>query len=300
MTRAAQVFGAPDCAGHDPGPGHPESPARLAAIEAALAAAEIPVTLAASATLEQLLRCHSRTYLERVRAVARGGGGALDADTTLSAGSWEAILGATGAALAALDHALSTGRHAFAAIRPPGHHALADRAMGFCMVGHVALLAHHALASGRSRVLILDWDVHHGNGTQALVADEPRIRFVSMHQSPWYPGTGAASDRGPHHTCWNIPMAGGQSRATYVDTLWEGIGAATSDWPPDLVLLSAGYDSLAGDPLGDFTLEPADLTTWIERVRTAWPAIPVVGVLEGGYAPARLAAGVLATVRALG
>src|SRR4029079_7213148 len=137
--------------------------------------------------------------------------------------------------------------------RPPGHHALRSRAMGFCFFGNVGIAAHYARRHhGLERVLIVDWDVHHGNGTQALVQDDPAIHFVSMHQWPWYPGTGPSSDRGPHGSVWNVPMAAGLEPERYLDALWRGIDAATQGFIPDLVLVSAGFDSLRGDPLGGF------------------------------------------------
>jgi acetoin utilization deacetylase AcuC-like enzyme len=291
-----RVVTAAACLGHDPGPGHPESPARLRAVLRALAEAGIAVDEAPVAAIEDLVPLHPRSSLEAVQALAQAGGGALDADTHVSPRTWDAILGAAGACLAALAHALTTGGDAFAAVRPPGHHALADKAMGFCFVGHAALLAHHAHERGRERVLIVDWDVHHGNGTQALVEGDPRTRFVSMHQWPLYPGTGAAAERGRADNCWNVPMAAGLPRTRYVEALWDAISAATTDWVPDLILVSAGYDGMAGDPLGGFTLEPEDFAEWMHRLRALAPAAPIVVVMEGGYAPERLAAGVLATV----
>ena len=165
--------------------------------------------------------------------------------------------------------------------------------MGFCLFGNVAIAAHYARQTqGLERILIIDWDVHHGNGTQALVEREPDIRFISMHQWPWYPGTGAADDRGPHRTVWNIPMPPGLAPTNYIDALERGIDAASAGFTPDLVLISAGFDSLAGDPLGGFTLEVDDfdqLTRSIVARADAWCGGRVVSVLEGGYAPDRVA-----------
>lgn len=246
-----------------------------------------------------LLLRHRPEYLDRIAALSARGDGAFDEDTPVSPGTWSATLAAAGAALAALGDALATGGAAFAAIRPPGHHALADRGMGFCFVNHVAVLAAEARRRGFPRVLIVDWDVHHGNGTQALVADEPDTHFVSMHQWPWYPGSGRADERGVEN-CWNLPLSPGLPPSEYVETLWRGVCAATTAWTPSVVLVSAGYDAMAGDPLGGFTLEPGDFATWTVRLRERFPAAPLVLSLEGGYVPERLAAGVLATVRALG
>jgi acetoin utilization deacetylase AcuC-like enzyme len=197
-----------------------------------------------------------------------------------------------------VDAALATRHHGFAVIRPPGHHASAEWSMGFCPVNQVVIGVEHARAQGVERALIVDWDVHHGNGTQELVSNDPRTRFVSMHQSPWYPGTGAAEERGVGNI-FNVPMAPGQPSQSYREALWEGVVAATTGWEPELVMVSAGFDSLAGDPLGGFTLEPEDYGGWITRFRERWPGVPLVGVMEGGYAPERLAAGVLATLEAM-
>jgi len=151
-------------------------------------------------------------------------------------------------------------------------------------------------------VLIIDWDVHHGNGTQALVEDQSGIHFVSMHQWPWYPGTGAANDRGPHNSVWNIPMAAGLAPSAYVDALERGIDKATSGFVPDIVLVSAGFDSLAGDPLGGFTLElehVAQLTRSIVERANGWCGGRVVSALEGGYAPDRVGAACVTHLGAL-
>jgi acetoin utilization deacetylase AcuC-like enzyme len=294
-----RVYTHPASLEHDQGPGHPEQPARLAAVLNALRShSGVDLINANAATTDPILAVHPAAYLERAAALSHAGGGELGADTTVSAQSWSAVLGATGATLGALDHALQSGEHAFAAIRPPGHHALRNRAMGFCIVNHVVVAATAARRQGRQRVLIVDWDVHHGNGTQALVEREPDIRFVSMHQWPWYPGTGAAAERGAGN-CFNLPMAAGLPPAAYVETLWRGVELATTSWIPDLVLISAGYDAMLGDPLGGFTLEPPHYARWIERLRERFPRVPIVALMEGGYAPERLAAGVVATVQAM-
>lgn len=216
----------------------------------------------------------------------------------MNSASWEAALRSAGGAVAAAEHALEHGAGAFAAGRPPGHHALTDTAMGFCLLGNVVLAARSALTRGAGRVLIVDWDVHHGNGTQALVERDPRIRFVSLHQWPWWPGTGAESERGVGNI-FNVPRPPGLEPDVYVEDLWAAVISATDDWAPDLVIISAGFDAMAGDPLGGFTLEPehyAELTT---RLRAAVAPAPVIGVLEGGYIPSRLADGAAAHITAL-
>jgi acetoin utilization deacetylase AcuC-like enzyme len=297
-----------DVGRHDNGWNHPEHVGRLRAITRALRdATDLFTTVehleGRHATVDELTLAHDPRYVTRVREYAEAGGGRFDADTAVSEGTWDAATAGAGCTIEAVDRAID-GRNlrSFVAVRPPGHHALRDRAMGFCFFGNVALGAHHARRRGAKRVLIVDWDVHHGNGTQALVEQEPDIHFVSMHQWPWYPGTGAAEDRGPHRTVWNVPMPPGQPAARYRDALTAAVDAATEGWIPDLVLISAGFDSLAGDPLGGFTLEPADmalLTRHLVERAERWCGGRVVSVLEGGYDPARLAAGVIAHLGAL-
>src|SRR3954463_2327944 len=202
-----------DCGRHDTGWGHPEHVGRLRAIPTALR--EEPELFQAllhvearHASEDELALAHDLAYIRVVREYVARGGGPLDADTVTSEGSWAAATAAAGAVLDAVDMAFD-GRalRSFCGVRPPGHHALRSRAMGFCLFGSVAIGAHYARGRhGAERVLIVDWDVHHGNGTQALVESEKSIRFVSMHQWPWYPGTGAAEDRGPHRSVWNVPM----------------------------------------------------------------------------------------------
>ena len=299
-----QVFTSAACLGHHPGAGHPESAARLAAVLAALHAAQIAVTDVPLAPVDaEVVRVlsmrHTAPHIAKLRALDAVGG-SFDADTHVGPGSWAAAVGACTAVMAACSHAVSGRGNAFAAIRPPGHHALADRGMGFCLINQIAILASLArlAGTGRQRVLIVDWDVHHGNGTQALVDQEADTRFVSMHQWPWYPGSGAPDDRGVGN-CFNIPLPAGLARQVYVEALWGGITAATAAWTPDIILISAGYDGMRGDPLGGFTLEPDDFATWVTRLRAAFPDAPIVALMEGGYAPERLAAGVVATVRAM-
>jgi acetoin utilization deacetylase AcuC-like enzyme len=288
-----------DCGRHDTGWGHPEHVGRLRAITRALREdPELFHTVdhleGRHATLEELELVHGADYLAEVKSQIEKGGGRLDADTVVSSGSWDAATAGAGCVLSAVDLSVS-GVHprSFSAVRPPGHHAVRDRAMGFCLFGNVALAAHYARKKhGLERVLIVDWDVHHGNGTQALVENEPDIHFVSMHQWPWYPGTGASEDRGPHRSIWNIPMAPGLARKQYVESLERGIDAATEGFIPDIVLISAGFDSMAGDPLGGFTLEVDDfvsLTRSLTARADSWCGGRVVSALEGGYAPDRLA-----------
>jgi len=289
------------CRHHYGGAGHPERPQRFEAVLEALRRPELKAHVAwveaGDASRDAIERVHPPAYVDMLAALAGRGGGALDGDTFLGPRSWESVLAAAGVALRAVELGMEEGR-AFGITRPPGHHALAARAMGFCFLNNVVLAARHAQALGCARVLIVDWDVHHGNGTQALVEHDSSIRFVSMHQYPWYPGTGAADERGVGNV-FNVPRPGGLPRATYVRELLAGVDAALTDWTPDLLLVSAGFDSLAGDPLGEFTLEPDDITQWTEALRQRMGTRPVVGVLEGGYRLDLLAAGVVAHVRAL-
>jgi acetoin utilization deacetylase AcuC-like enzyme len=214
----------------------------------------------------------------------------------MNAASLRAARLAAGAAVAAAEAALA-GAPAFALVRPPGHHATADRAMGFCLLNNVVIAARWVMERhGLERVLIIDWDVHHGNGTQALVERDPRIRYVSLHQWPLYPGTGRADERGVGNV-FNIPRPPGRPRAEYVDALDTGVRRATDGWTPQLVLLSAGFDAMAGDPLAGFTLEPADYATWVTRWREI--GAPIASVLEGGYVPVRIALGAAAHLEAL-
>ncbi|MGA0920298.1 MAG: histone deacetylase [Gemmatimonadaceae bacterium] len=297
-----------DVGRHDTGWHHPEHVGRIRAITSALKYhPDLFMSLALlegrAATEAELALAHDPAYVTRVRTLAAQGGGRLDADTVVSAGSWDAGIAGAGSVLEGMARVLD-GRaaRAFAAVRPPGHHALRDQGMGFCLFGNVAIAAHAARRAGVDRVLIVDWDVHHGNGTQALVEHDPTIRFVSMHQWPWYPGSGAAEDRGPHGSVWNVPMAPGLAAARYREALLGAVDAATEGWRPDLVLLSAGFDCLAGDPLGGFTLEIDDIAALTRAVVTRaerWCGGRVVSALEGGYVPERVAQAVVAHLTAL-
>ena len=291
----------PACRLHYAGAGHPERPQRFEAVLEALRHPELKPHVAwfeaKPAERAAIERVHPPEYVDLLEALAAGGGGALDGDTFLGPRSLESVLASAGVAVSAVEQGVKQGR-ALGVTRPPGHHALAARAMGFCFLNNVVVAARHAQALGIGRVLIVDWDVHHGNGTQALVEQDPSIRFVSMHQYPWYPGTGAADERGVGNV-FNVPRPGGLPRATYVRDFLAGVDAALDDWEPDMLLISAGFDSLAGDPLGEFTLEPEDITTWTDALRERMGRRPVVAVLEGGYRLDLLAAGVVSLARAL-
>ena len=305
----------PDTGRHDTGWGHPEHQGRLPAIVRALEK-QTPAFLtavesrpASPARPEAIALVHPRAHIERVRgyvAQARASGGivTIAGDTALCAASWDAALAAAGCAVDAVSAVLDGSvRTAFALSRPPGHHATRDRAMGFCLFNNVAIAARSAQREGVDRILIIDWDVHHGNGTQEIFYADDSVYYLSLHQHPWYPGTGLREERGEGRgwgTTLNVPLPAGTTRDEYRVEFLEALNTAFAGFQPELVIVSAGYDGLAGDPLGGFMLEPEDFYDLTASLldRTGPPA-GVVAVLEGGYAPARTGDGVVATLRAL-
>lgn len=298
-----------NCGRHDTGWGHPEHVGRLVAIMRAVRNdyelfRALEHVEGRHATIDELALIHDRSYVESIRAACAAGGGRLDVDTVASEGSWDAATAAAGCVLDAVDMALD-GRatRSFSAVRPPGHHAVRERSMGFCIFGSVALGARYArLVHGVDRVLIVDWDVHHGNGTQALVQDDPNIRFLSMHQWPFYPGTGAANDRGPHGNVRNVPMSSGLPPIEYVEAFEQAFDQLVEDFTPGLILISAGFDCLAGDAIGGFTLEMEHvdrLTRFVTAQADDMCGGRVVSALEGGYTPLRLAEAAVVHMRAL-
>ncbi len=294
------VYWHPSSLRHDAGPEHPESPARLHAILAELRSPslDLPISWHESEAVEAnlLLSVHASHYLNQLQELCAQGGGRLDADTVANEDSYTAAIHGAGAAVAAAQRAME-GEPAFAAVRPPGHHAKADSAMGFCLINNVVVAARWAVGRfGLDRVLIIDWDVHHGNGTQALVETEARIRYVSLHQWPLYPGTGSAEERGVGNV-FNVPRPPGLPRATYVADLNAAVEQATDGWVPQLILISAGFDALAHDPLAGFPLEPEDYVSWVSHWREL--GAPMASVLEGGYVPQRIADATVAHLAAL-
>ncbi|MEH7828136.1 histone deacetylase family protein [Gemmobacter denitrificans] len=294
----------PDCIAHAEPPGHPEQAARLRAVEAALAQSRLDRRDAPLADGQSVLRCHPRTYLERVAAtVPREGWAMLDGDTYLAPGSVAAALRGVGAACAAVDAVLAgAAANAFIATRPPGHHAETDRAMGFCLFGTVAIAAKHALDHhGLGRVAVLDFDVHHGNGTQDLLWDEARAMFVSSHEMPLYPGTGSPGERGAYGQIVNLPLRGGSGRAA-MRAAWEPALDRLAEFRPELILVSAGFDAHEEDPLASLEWETADfvwLTEAICDLADGTCGGRVVSALEGGYDLAALGESVAAHVEVL-
>ncbi|HEY2347065.1 MAG TPA: histone deacetylase family protein [Xanthomonadaceae bacterium] len=283
------LFTHPACLEHDPGAGHPESPQRLANVIDALRHAfpALPWRAAPAAQREQLARVHTPGLIARILDEPVHGQRRLDPDTAMSEASAEAALRAAGAGIAAVDAVMSgeAGR-AFCAVRPPGHHATHDTAMGFCLFNAVAVAAAHAIAAhGLERVTIADFDVHHGNGTQDIFANDPRVQYLSSHQSPLYPGTGAANEHGVGniHNAPLPPRAGGaELRAAWSDVLLPAIDA----FRPQLLLVSAGFDAHRLDPLAQIEAEAGDfawLTAQLCALADRHAGNRLVSLLEGGY-----------------
>lgn len=288
-------------------PGHPERVARIEAIYAALRDADFAGLDRRQAPLAdeaEVLRCHPATYLEKVkRARPADGWAQLDGDTFMSPGSFATALHAIGGVNAAVDAVLAgEAANGFVAMRPPGHHAERETAMGFCLFGTVSVAAKRALDHhGLARVAVLDFDVHHGNGTQDLLWDEPRAMFVSSHQMPLYPGSGARGERGAHGQIVNLPLAPGTGGAE-MRQVWEGALAQVAVFEPELIIVSAGFDAHRADPLGGLNWTEADFA-WITHaicdLADDCCQGRVVSSLEGGYDLDALGASVAAHLRVL-
>ncbi len=287
---------------------HPENKKRLIVAKSVLEASglEVEWITPEPATVDQTARVHDRRYIETIRGVAEDGGGWMDADTVVSPKSYEAALLAAGSGIAAVQRALDVGQRAFLLVRPPGHHAVRSRAMGFCLFNNIAIAAAHAIGElGVERVLIVDWDVHHGNGTQAAFYDDPRILFFSMHQAGHFPGTGMAREVGAEQGAGftvDVPLQAGAGDGA-VRLAFESLLLPLAEaFNPQLVLVSAGYDAEQGDPLGGLAFS-RDAFQWMagclaEYCDESGAAGPIC-FLEGGYVPQMAAESIVATIRGM-
>jgi acetoin utilization deacetylase AcuC-like enzyme len=260
---------------------------------------------APAANREQLLRVHGAAHVDSIEALAERGGGMIDLDTVASAGSWNAALHSAGGAVHATERVLAEGGFAFCGLRPPGHHAERDRAMGFCLINNVAVATAHALESlDLDRVLVLDWDVHHGNGTEAIFYGSPEVLYASIHQSPLYPGTGAATDvgsgDGEGYTA-NMPVPPGSGPDEFLSLVQQVVVPIAREWRPQLLCISAGYDAHREDPLANCELDDAAYGDMAATMRDLAGELhaPLLVCLEGGYALGALSRSVLATLEAL-
>jgi acetoin utilization deacetylase AcuC-like enzyme len=314
VPRTIPLVTHPACVRHDPGPEHAESPGRLAALREALRADELlwgglEEVGGVPASEADLLRVHTPEHVARVRSAAEEAARTgmrvwLDADTAVGSSSFEAALAAAGCAVGAAERALG-GASAFALSRPPGHHATPDRAMGFCLFNNVAVAVRRLQAEGRVRdVLVVDWDAHHGNGTQEVFYQDPSVYLISLHLGDDYPGTGNPAQRGAgpgRGLTRNVPLPHGTGSVEYRRRYRRALDAALASFSPELVVVSAGFDLLSGDPEGGFLLEPDDLHALTSDLLERLPGRTrgIAAVLEGGYALERIGAGLTAVLRAL-
>jgi acetoin utilization deacetylase AcuC-like enzyme len=300
------------CLGHSNGPGHPERPERIRAIRdhlerSGLLARLVPLR-PEPCPMERIEAVHPRRYIETIRRACDVAPARLDPDTGVSPGSWEAALCSAGGALAGCDAVLS-GRvgAAFVCTRPPGHHAEAERAMGFCLFNNAAIAARHLRAAhGLERVLIVDWDVHHGNGTQRIFEEDGSVFYFSTHQYPFYPGTGAADETGRRRgagATLNVPMPAGSGDAEYLAVFRDVLRPAIDRFRPQAILISAGFDAHRADPLAAMELTEtgyAGMTAIVREAADAHCDGRIVSLLEGGYDLEALGASVEVHLRALG
>ena len=308
MSLSTLLVADAECRGHLAGRDHPERPERFDAVKHGLERAGLVARMRRAApriaTIDELLLCHTPEYLQTVRHDVESGIPFLSTgDTEITPNSWDVALRAVGGALQAVD-AVATGaaRNAFCILRPPGHHANASHGMGFCMFNNIAIAARYAQRQhGMARVMIVDWDVHHGNGTQDIFYADPSVFFFSTHQWPLYPGTGRSDETGDgagRGATMNFPFPAGSGRREILGAVQDRLLPAAANFRPDLVLISAGFDSRVGDPLGRFRLEDedfADLTLAVMGITGG----RVISLLEGGYNLAGLGSASAAHVEAL-
>ena len=288
---------------HNTGFGHPECAERLTAIVASLKQVpwqaqlewRSPTAITERDVLTPIQKVHTLEHIQRIQQIAETGGGYLDGDTVVSPRSYEVASLAVSAWLDGVDLVLSQNNPAFVLARPPGHHAVGDRGMGFCLFSNAAIAAYYALEKpGVNRVGILDWDVHHGNGTEAIVENNPQIVYCSLHQSPCYPGTGQSDYRGKQQNILNLPMNPGSTIRDYEPLFLERVIPFLQDFRPDIVIVSAGYDANHQDPLASISLQPDDyglLTKHLKKISSR-----LLFGLEGGYHLEALSKSVVATL----
>jgi acetoin utilization deacetylase AcuC-like enzyme len=294
---------------HDPGAGHPEQPARWDAAVKGLGSAHLTQVHVRAANEDELALCHSRNYIAIARRdVSRGAHQLSTGDTDINSKSFDVALRAAGTCLNGVDLVMGGQAHnAFCIVRPPGHHASAARGMGFCLFNNIAIAARYAQKKyGIERVAIADWDVHHGNGTQDIFYEDGSVFFFSTHQSPWYPGTGAADETGEgagKGTTLNCPFPAGAGRDQILGAFAKKLTPRLDEFRPDLILISAGFDSRIDDPLGRFVLQDGDfaeLTTLMMGIADKHCRGRLISVLEGGYNLQGLTTAVYAHSHALG
>lgn len=279
------IYSHEECKNHVTPAGHPEQVARMGAVEAALDGLSLLRREAPMGTVDDVLLCHPKSYYERI---ATHGAGPLDEDTHMSEGSYTAAMRCVGGTLAAIDEVMDgTARNGFIAMRPPGHHAETAKPMGFCLFGTVAIGAKHLLERhGLSRVAVVDFDVHHGNGTQDLLWDETRALFITSQQMPLWPGTGERSETGADANIMNLPLAPNTDGAAMREAYEAEVFPALEAFKPEFVLVSAGFDAHADDPLAQLRWHEEDFAWLTERlcdVADAHAGGKLISVLEGGY-----------------
>jgi acetoin utilization deacetylase AcuC-like enzyme len=275
---------------HKTGTGHPERPERLSAITTSLRESDIasqiewrlPTPITKRSLIPLVEQTHDSNYIQKVQEICSAGGECIDYETTVSAKSFDVALLAVSAWIDGIDIVLETGKPAFVLARPPGHHAERETGMGFCIFSNAAIAAAYALDKpGVNRVAILDWDVHHGNGTQAIVETNPNIAYCSLHQYPCYPGTGRHTERGFHNNVLNLPFPPGSDISLYQPVFEKKVIPFLSNFEPDLLIVSAGYDANADDPLANINLQPQDYGLFTDYCLQVTHKI-LFG-LEGGY-----------------